>query len=52
MFHRTAIDESGEFLVEVIDYCYKKITRQIAKSIKQKKEREEEMRQMYKLSDE
>jgi hypothetical protein len=37
MFHRTAIDESGEFLIEVIDYCYKKITKQIAKSVKQKK---------------
>ena len=37
MFHRTAIDESGEFLVEIIDYCYKKITKQISKTIKQKK---------------
>lgn len=39
MFHRTAIDESGEFLVEVIDYCYKKITRQLSKTIKGRKER-------------
>lgn len=29
MFYRTAIDESGDFLIEVIDYCYKKITKQV-----------------------
>lgn len=29
MFYRTAIDESGEFLIEVIDYCYRKISKQV-----------------------
>jgi len=39
-------------LIEVIDYCYKKITRQISKTVKQKKEREEEYRQMEKITEE
>lgn len=47
MFYRTAIDESGDFLIEVIDYCYKKISWQVGQSMKKRKlEREEE----YKLS--
>ena len=37
MFYRTAIDESGDFLIEVIDYCYKKISWQVAESIKRRK---------------
>ena len=37
MFHRTAIDESGDFLVEVIDYCYKKISRQVSAAMKNRK---------------
>lgn len=47
MFYRTAIDESGDFLIEVIDYCYKKISWQVGESMKKRKlEREQE----YKLS--
>lgn len=37
MFYRTAIDESGDFLIEIIDYCYRKITKQVAASIKRHK---------------
>jgi hypothetical protein len=37
MFHRTAIDESGDFLIEMIDYCYQKISKQVADRIKLKK---------------
>lgn len=37
MFYRTAIDESGDFLIEVIDYCYKKISRQVAESMRRRK---------------
>jgi hypothetical protein len=37
LFYRTAIDESGDFLIEVIDYCYKKISRQVAESMKRRK---------------
>jgi zinc finger MYND domain-containing protein 10 len=39
MFHRTAVDESGELLIEIIDYCYKKISKQIGRSMKERKER-------------
>jgi hypothetical protein len=44
MFHRTAIDESGEFLIEIIDYCYRKISRQVAHSIKKRKTEREELK--------
>jgi hypothetical protein len=37
MFYRTAIDESGDFLIEVIDYCYKKISWQVAESMRRRK---------------
>jgi hypothetical protein len=37
MFYRTAVDESGDFLIEVIDYCYKKISRQVGESLKRRK---------------
>lgn len=37
MFYRTAIDESGDFLIEIIDYCYKKISKQVADSMKRRK---------------
>lgn len=42
MFHRTAIDESGDFLIEVIDYCYKKISKQVSSSLKNRKGNREE----------
>jgi hypothetical protein len=37
MYYRTAIDESGDFLIEIIDYCYRKISKQVADSIKRRK---------------
>ena len=41
MFHRTAIDESGDFLVEVIDYCYQKVSRQVSQSLKNRKPKQQ-----------
>lgn len=52
MFHRTAVDESGDFLVEVIDYCYKKISKQVSRSISTRKSRREETAQRSKLTEE
>ena len=42
MFHRTAVDESGEYLVEIIDYCYQRILKQVNHSFKNRKARREE----------
>ena len=41
LFHYTAVKESNEYLIEIIDYCYHKIANQIRiSSEKRKKERE------------
>lgn len=50
MFHRTAIDESGDFLIEVIDYCYKKISRQVSNAIRRRKDKREEEAKGSKMS--
>lgn len=42
MFHRTAVDESGDFLIEIINYCYKKISKQVSYCIKNRKSKREE----------
>lgn len=46
MFYYTAVSESNKLLIEIIDYCYKKITPQIAKAvqnrIKQRQKTDEE----------
>ena len=36
LYHYTAIKESKNLLIEIIDYCYKKITSQIAKSVQKR----------------
>lgn len=36
LYHYTAVKESKALLIEVIDYCYKKITPQIAKSVQKR----------------
>lgn len=33
LYHRTAVDESGEFLVDVVDYAYEKLVRQVGKEL-------------------
>jgi hypothetical protein len=50
MFHRTAIDESGDFLVEIIDYCYKKISRQVSAAMKNRKSKREKEAKKEQLS--
>ena len=41
LFHYTAVKESNEYLIEIIDYCYHKIANQINKcTAKRKKQRE------------
>ena len=50
MFHRTAIDESGDFLIEVIDYCYKKISKQVRDSLKNRKAKREEEAKKEKMT--
>ncbi len=42
MYHRTAIDESGEFLIEVLNYCYQKMLKQVNLAIKNKKNKKVE----------
>jgi len=48
LYHYTAVKESRELLIEIIDYCYKKITPQIAKAVqlrlklRQKQEKEKQ----------
>lgn len=36
LYHYTAVQESKELLIEIIDYCYKKITPQIAKAVRRR----------------
>ena len=36
LYQYTAIKESKNLLIEIIDYCYKKITPQIAKSVQKR----------------
>ena len=50
MYHKTAVDESGEFLVEVIDYCYKKIMRRVGLCIKERKGKREREKEEAKMS--
>jgi hypothetical protein len=50
MFHRTAIDESGDFLIEIIDYCYRKISKQVADSMRRRKQEREDEKNRARLS--
>lgn len=36
LYHYTAVHESKELLIEIIDYCYKKITPQIARAVQKR----------------
>ena len=36
LYHYTAVHESKELLIEIIDYCYKKVTPQIAKAVQKR----------------
>lgn len=47
LYHYTAVKESKGLLIEIVDYCYKKITPQIAKAVQNRiKKRQEKAEQL------